>query len=108
MGSAAEDRVAIAALCGWNNVPPDNEAMRRAWNGLDEVSREAWRRAVRAALCSADIVATNKALEAATRDYLRNHCQSSQCVLCGNARLALHQAFSPTTQVSVPERKDGV
>lgn len=44
------ERAGRAALCGWNNVPRDNATMAAEWERMGPATREAWMRAMRAAI----------------------------------------------------------
>ena len=44
------ERAGRAALCGWHNVPRDNATMAAEWERMGPATREAWMRAMRAAI----------------------------------------------------------
>lgn len=46
------DHLGRAALCGWNNVDPDNETMAAEWERMGPATREAWMRAMRRAVAA--------------------------------------------------------
>lgn len=46
------DHLGRAALCGWNNVDPDNETMAAEWERMGPATREAWMRAMRRAIAA--------------------------------------------------------
>lgn len=62
------DHLGRAALCGWNNVDPDNETMAAEWERMGPATREAWMRAMR------------RALEA-----MREPTPQRECAICGRS-----------------------